>query len=118
MRISKEIYFINKPEIFSQIRKIFENFTYRIKDNTCGITFILSPDDINECSYLEYFIKEINNSNNITSELLKLNFNMIIELYDPIINQSEIVTLKSLQSLISQDCTLYNYYIKQLFRNS
>lgn len=100
-----------KPNIYSNIRSIFSSFKYQLLDDVSKIVFVMNNPLHSQLSYLDIFISEINKDENVNikNEILNLQCNLNVEIFDYINNVSQRITWSRLQSLLINNSPVYLY---------
>lgn len=98
------------PSIYTKIRSIFNTFKYQLVDDVSKIIFVMNNPLHSQRSYLDIFTSEINKNDEIKNEILNLQCNLFIEIFDCINNISQKITWTRLQSLLQYNSPLYIIY--------
>lgn len=99
-----------QPNIYTKIRSIFNSFKYQLVDDVSKIIFVMNNPLHSQRNYLDIFTTEINKNDEIKNEILNLQCNLFIEIFDCINNISQKITWTRLQSLLQNNSPLYKIY--------
>lgn len=99
-----------QPNIYTKIRSIFNTFKYQLVDDVSKIIFVINNPLHSQRNYLDIFTTEINKNDEIKNEILNLQCNLFIEIFDCINNISQKITWTRLQSLLQNNSPLYKIY--------